>query len=660
MKVLTSRFNRFAKSGSLVLLILATLFGATAVNAEPGVTAENFGTLANIQTLKLSPDGTKIAALVNIDGKYTLLTKKLGAKGNKDSYLTDFDKGKFNWFEWANNERLLISVRFPSKRFNQKAMETRLISQNWDTTDQIDMNESHAKKIKKARQAKNYKKVFTSQIQDNVINFLPDDPDHVLMVMDGVDYWQNDVFKVNVYTSKETAVQRSRNMVRRWLSDSDGVVRAGFGYKDRERNISEIIYRESEDASWRTIESYDNRHGGARFFPVGFTNDPNILYVSVIENGVLAYYTWDLKQNKALDKLLPGVNNQVDGIEFNADGSVQSVNYYDEYYRTAFLDKTLSDIHRQLEQMAPGEIISLETWSADKSKLIFLLTSPQRPGDYYYYDVKKNDLKFYGKKYPDIDQTKLAAMNSLTFKARDGLEIPVYVSVPVGAEPANLPTVVLVHGGPHARDVWGYDEWVQFLTTRGYAVLQVNFRGSDGFSQDYYLKGYGQWGEGMLNDVIDGTKWLVENGISDPKKLCVMGGSYGGYAALQTTVIEPDLFKCSVAFAPVADMDDYMGEKSYSYFFDNMKFYVSESEDYSAISPYSNVEKIKTPIMVAHGAQDRRVLVNLSRNFKNRMERNDKSIEYVEFEDGDHFLSLQHNKQDFFKRAEAFLARYLK
>ncbi len=661
--------SRWRVAGLLVtgLMLSGQLLAAS-------LSADAFGTLENIEQVRLSPDGKRIAALVNLEGEYTLETRSL--TDDNVVHHIQIEDSKFNHFEWVNDERLLLSVRAPTRQASN-SLELTFYSQHWDGSVRTDLTASHKRKINMIRRSQlrlksrstlgHHQPTYISQFQHRIVSFLPDDEQHILLAMEDVAPGSLDVFRVNLYTGKAVAVQRSRSQVYRWLADKDGIVRAGFGYKDKDRSISTIIYREHEKAPWRTIMQYDNRTQGAAFEPVGFTDDPRILIVLKVEQGIRAYYYYDLQQQKTLKQLAPFVNASAQQLTFTKTGKPLAVQFYDEYYRSAFVDPSLASLHQKLEGQYPGEIVSMESWNDQQSLFVVKITSPTRPGDFYLYKANKSALTFFAHQYPGLDSKSLVPMNSLTFTARDGLKIPAYVTVPIDDESGlsvttknvKFPTVVLVHGGPRSRDVWGFNPLVQFLASRGYAVLQVNFRGSDGFTEDYYLRGYQQWGTGMLHDVIDGTRWLIQHGITDPKRVCVMGGSYGGYAALQTLVIEPELFQCSMAWAPVADMADYMSRQQFTHLFKNLSFYVSASDDYSSISPYANAGKINVPVLVVHGEQDNRVPVQLSRNFYRRMKRLNKSIEYIEYPDGDHFFSRQHNRQDFLKRAEIFLARYL-
>ena len=619
---------------------------------KPSVSAEAFGQLAYISSLKLSPDGKKIAALMNVDGRIGLLTKKFNSNDPKDIFFTDFPKGEFNWYRWANNNRLIISVRFPSKRGRTRTRETRLVAIDWDQKNQINLIKSQRKQGKK----------FQSQIQDSIVSMLPDDDDHVLLSLDDSIHGYPDVFKVNIHTAKRAAQIRSRQDVAIWKADAKGVLRLGYSINPRAKTKAKYIYRRNKDASWETLVKEDLIDRNRKFTPVGFSADENIIYIfKPNEYGNRSYYYYDVANKKILDQIAGRENMDIRNLIYDENGQVNGYEYYDGKLVSVYFDKKDRQIQALLKKNFPDHVSIIVSHDKAKHKFIILVTSPVQPGRYFYLDIENRILRFYGSRNPSVDQSKLSPMKNITFKARDGLDIPAYLSLPKNSKKAEkLPTVILPHGGPRGRDRWGYDYWVQFLTTRGYAVLQVNYRGSTGYSMTFRDRGYHEWGGRMLDDINDGARWLIAQGIADKDRLCIMGGSYGGYAALQSLVKEPGLYKCSIAFAPVTDVYRMLGERKKFMFSKWMVHYVkSDEQSLSEISPIRNIKKINIPILLLHGTKDRVVLFQQGKNFANALRSKKKDIRFVKFEEGDHYLSKQEHRIEFLKEVENFLEKNL-
>jgi dipeptidyl aminopeptidase/acylaminoacyl peptidase len=244
------------------------------------------------------------------------------------------------------------------------------------------------------------------------------------------------------------------------------------------------------------------------------------------------------------------------------------------------------------------------------------------------------------------------------------LQIPAYLTLPRGLDPKNLPLIVMPHGGPFARDEWGYDVWVQFLANRGYAVLQPNFRGSTGYGKDYVDKGAGQWGRGMQDDIDDGAKWLIERGIADAKRICIMGASFGGYAAMWASVRNPDIYRCAISLAGVSDVAALLkydrSALSATRYYREWREKVQGEEDFdlASISPMKAVDKVAIPILIAHGTHDERVPPEQSTKFHELLTKAKKPHEFVLYEGEGHGFDNPADNIDFLKRVEGFLRTY--
>jgi dipeptidyl aminopeptidase/acylaminoacyl peptidase len=263
--------------------------------------------------------------------------------------------------------------------------------------------------------------------------------------------------------------------------------------------------------------------------------------------------------------------------------------------------------------------------------------------------------------YQQIRGKELASVESTSYKARDGLDIPAFVTQPHGVEPKLLPLVVMPHGGPFARDEWSYDPWAQFLANRGYVVLQPNFRGSTGYGRSFVEKGVGQWGRTMQDDLDDGVKWLVEQGKVDPKRVCIMGASYGGYAAMWAAARNPDIYRCAISFAGISDLAAMIryDRKAFSaaryHRAWREKVQGEKSFDLDTVSPLYTASQISIPLLIAHGDKDENVPVSQSKKLHEALKKANKPHEFIVFEGEGHGLQSPENAVGFLKRVEDFL-----
>lgn len=623
---------------------------ANAADEKRSISAEIFGQLPSIDSIELSPNGMRVLSLSNYEGRQQLFIQSLDATDKRKAFIgPKLENAKLEGASWLSNDRLVAHYSFPSRRGRTETTEGRIIAMNWDMTNILNL-------VKKQRKTASG---YVSQFQGNIVSDLPDDPDHILLELDESVVAHPDIFKVNIHTAKRKRILKSRSHVVDWMADEEGVVRLGFGqYKTRDR----IIYRKSADDRWQTIAKYDAIDDDIPFSPVGFSADPSIIYVSALdEEGRKGFYKYDLDKGEFLEQIAGSDRVDISRIDIDEEGNIRSYSYSDEEPYTVYKDKKWNDIVRFLKKNFPGDYVSIKSYSEDEKKFIFKVTSPTNPGDFHLLDLNTKHMSWFADTYPGLDRDKLSDMKIMSYKARDGLEIPAYLSLPKGKEnQKGLPTIIMPHGGPQARDVRRFDYWVQFLTTRGYAVLQMNYRGSTGYGIGYQSRGRHEWGGKMLDDINDGARWMISEGYADPARICIMGGSYGGYAALQAVVKEQDIYKCSISFAPVTDMSmfaahrrNFVGKERY------LNYIRNDDLSFSDVSPYSNMDKINIPVLLMHGTKDRSVRYKQGKKFAKRMKSKKKDIHFITFEDGDHYLSNEKHRIEFLKEVEKFLAKNL-
>jgi len=290
--------------------------------------------------------------------------------------------------------------------------------------------------------------------------------------------------------------------------------------------------------------------------------------------------------------------------------------------------------------------------------------SDVEPGTWYFFDIAKKTLVTVGKVKPDLDSTNMRPMETMTYKAADGLTIPAYLTRPAVAK-GPMPMVVLIHGGPIARDHWSWDEEVQVLASRGYLVFQPQFRGSSGFGRQFEEAGYAQWGKAMQDDIADGVRHLVEQGIADPARICIVGASYGGYAALWGLVKTPDLYRCAVSFAGVSDIEYMFSDWSDSasnkvtreYMMRRIGDKKMSAQLFDPVSPLKHAAAIKAPVLLMHGVEDKRVPIAHGRKMRNALEAQHKPVDWLAFDEEGHGLAYVRNRILYYQTMLAFLKK---
>lgn len=333
----------------------------------------------------------------------------------------------------------------------------------------------------------------------------------------------------------------------------------------------------------------------------------------------------------------------------------------------AWTDARLESIQKAISKAFAGKSTYVYDRSADYKRIIAEVESPTSPPVYYLVDFGKGSADIIGEAYPSLAEATLGTLEATSYKAPDGYEIPAYLTLPPGVEPKSLPLVVFPHGGPYSRDSGDFDWWAQFMATRGYVVLQPQFRGSTGFGADLYRAGHKQWGRGMQDDISAGVRDLVERGIADPKRVCIVGGSYGGYAALAGAAFTPELYACAISVNGVTDipqMAGYIrergGEDSDAYRAWRDLIGQPSDQDIIAFSPSRSVESIRAPILLIHATNDTVVPPSQSRNFSQLLRQRGKAHEMVELVGEDHWLSTGAARQKVLLSLESFLATHLR
>jgi len=495
-------------------------------------------------------------------------------------------------------------------------------------------------------------------VRAQVVNLDHKFPDQILVGMNLINPQVYDVYQVNLKNGAVDFHTENPGNIVGWTADAEFKIRAASASSDD--GGFDLLYRETPDHPWENLRHWGpDEEGGAAFF----SNDGKILYM-------VGNHDANAQRLIALDLSTRQETIIAEDPQYDIGGllahpttrNIEAVSFYKDKEEWQILDDSIVADLEAIKQIRPGEFGISRTLSDEKWLISFV--TDDGPVYYYVYDRPTKTHSFLFSNKPKLEGLPLAAMEPICYTASDGLTIHGYLTKPVGVElPA--PTVMLVHGGPWTRDAWGYDSEAQWLANRGYAVLQVNFRGSTGYGKAFLNAGNREWAGKMHQDLIDGVNWLVENGISQQDKIAIMGGSYGGYATLVGLTFTPDVFACGVDIVGPSNIITLMQsippywEPIRKNFYHRVGNLDTEADFLKARSPLFFVDRIEKPLLIGQGANDPRVKQAESEQIFDAMKQAGKPVEYVVYSDEGHGFARPENRLHFYAIAEEFLAKYL-
>jgi dipeptidyl aminopeptidase/acylaminoacyl peptidase len=496
-------------------------------------------------------------------------------------------------------------------------------------------------------------------VQAQPIAFDRNFPNEILVGMNIRDRSKHDVYRINLKNGAvEFDTDNPGNIVG-WTADAQFQVRAATA-KTAEGG-SELLFRETADKSWESLRSWGlDNNGGA----VMFSENGKIIYIMGNHDANAArLIALDLETKQETDLASDPEYDVGCRVVHPTKREIQAVSFYKDKQEWQILDQSIAEDFEELGKFRPGEFSITSRNLADTTWLVAYMTD-DGPVYYYAFDRASKTFTFLFSNQPKLEGLPLSSMEPISYTARDGLTIHGYLTKPIGVS-TPVPTVLLVHGGPWARDNWGYDPEAQWLANRGYAVLQINFRGSAGYGKAFLNAGNREWAAKMHDDLLDGVNWLVETGIAQPDKIAIMGGSYGGYAALVALTFSPDVFACAVDIVGPSNLITLLQSiPPYWEPFKAMMYHrvgnlETEPEFLKSISPLFFVDRIQKPLLIGQGANDPRVKEAESEQIVNAMKQAGKPVEYVLYTDEGHGFARPENRLHFYAIAEEFLAKYL-
>ncbi|MEN2748917.1 S9 family peptidase [Sphingomonas sp. T9W2] len=639
---------RFVAAIGLVLATVASAQtpppAAKPAQVDPAapVPIEAFAELPSVESPKLSPDGTRVVAKSAVGGRQVLVLSSL--KGNAERLsLGTPENTDINWWRWVNDDWLIVGLGAQQQLYGIDVYITRVLSVKADfkTTRRLDWDKSGLR-------------------ADDVLWVAHDGSPRILLSRQtGIDHesdFNPAVFEIDVSTGKSRRVADGRANVYDWYADGEGQVRAAYQYNDEKRS-SALLYRTNNAESFRVIARRARKDEDGLTVPITFRADGSAIALDD-EGGFTSVYQVSLPDLALGNKLYALDGYDVDGIIDNADeNDVAGVTLTDRHGRTVWFDNKLKTLQDDIDKSIGDRRAKIVSWDRKRDKFLIEVAAASQPGGLYYWDSAFSRMQRIAWNSNTLQSRRLSTVSTIRYTARDGLPIEAVLTMPRHRPgQKNLPLIVLPHGGPSARDSEGWDWWTQYLAELGYVVIQPNYRGSSGYGLAFAKKGAGEWGLKMQDDLNDAVTHLAKQGIADPKRVCMVGASYGGYAAMRAAQRDGKLYRCAISYAGVSDL---AALRRYDSQFLNGRTIAdwlrTQAPDFQTVSPRFHAADFSTPILLMHGKVDKRVPVAQSRTLAAELKRAGKPHRYVEQPLGDHFFSRSEDRLQFLQEMTAFL-----
>ena len=470
-----------------------------------------------------------------------------------------------------------------------------------------------------------------------------------------------DPYSIDIETGELKVLFQNDKNYDSWFTDHTGIIRIAT----KTDGVNTTYYHRTTEAA--TFDSFLTTTYKDQFAIQFFTFDNKNIYASSnIGRDKTAIVEYDLAGRKEVKEIYSNPDYDVDGLSYSEKRKVlTAVNYTSWKREQHFLDKETEAEYKKMRDKFKGYEIGIYGNNNAEDKFVVWTGNDKVAAKYYFYDKKTGDTKFLADAFPWLKEENMATMKPVEYKSRDGLTIHGYLTLPKGVEGKNLAVVINPHGGPWARDDWGFNNEAQLFANRGYAVLQMNFRGSTGYGKEFWLKSQKQWGKTMQDDITDGVNWLIKEGIADAKRVAIYGGSYGGYATLAGVTYTPDLYACAVDYVGVSNMFTFMKtippywEPYKAMFYEMVGDPVKDSLLLAEVSPALHAGNIKTPLFVAQGANDPRVNKAESDQMVEALKKRGVAVDYMVKNDEGHGFANENNRLDFYKAMDKFFDKYL-
>ena len=646
--------------GVMLALCAILACGLDSARAAAAVDVEQFIRREQFRDVKLSPGGTYLAATLPLEDRTGMVILRLS-----DRQITaQFSLGRntdIAWFEWANDDRVLLGVadKFGMLAKPQFTGEIVAIGANGGGAEML-----VGQRVQDGGAGTRIKPKQPEQVWALLADTLPQDERSVMLTVGNI---ANDPYtraeRMDVITGRRTVAAKVPVRNAQFTVDHQGVVRLAVGADGD--NLSRLYYRENDTSQWRVINDEAQTRRLER--PLGFSADGTTVYLrSDSESGPDAIVAWDVASGERRE-VLRDDNVDPHEIIYASSGPHEPIGalFMDGKARTAFFKPDHPDarLQRSLEAAFEGETVRIVSRTADGRHALLLVDSDRNSGDYFSFDtvLKKADHLVSRRSWlPPLDMTEV---RPVSLKARDGTPLQGYLTLPKGAGEKGLPMVLLPHGGPYGvRDSWDFGEEVQMLAAAGYAVFQVNYRGSSGYGRDFQAAGARQWGLSMQDDLTDATRWAIDQGIADPQRICIYGASYGAYASLMGVAKEPSLYRCAVGYVGLYDLATRtraLGKGARSTETWSEDWMGTDLGALQVASPNRLADRIKVPVLLAAGGQDEITPIEHSKMMEAALKRAGVPVETLYYANEGHGFYTQPHRKEYYTKLLDFLGRHI-
>lgn len=639
----------------LTILLIIPLFTQISLAETNKIPVKDFFKNAEFSGLQISPNGKYLAVISPINGRRNIAVMETEGLKNIRG-LTGLKKQNVANFFWANNDGIVFT------------MDT-------DGNEAFGIYHVSIKGKIKIRTLVSPSAGASGIRSASVVHQLPDDPNNILVQFNGRRVKSPDLYRLPLKSNWNNRKRKNTKMkliaqnpgdVQSWIVDNDGDLRGAISVKGTR---GKFHYKEKGAKDFAVLNDFSIFDENIN--PLGFTYDNKKMYVtSNIGRDKNAIYIFDPVENK-LGEMIYG-HDEVDVaglITSRKQQKLLGISYFYKYPNTVYFDDATKIQMKNLSSAFPNKRVNVTSTSKDEMLQVLLVNDDQDPGSYYLYDKKKGDIRYLLSVNKLINPNDMSPMEPIEFKSRDGLTIHGYVTIPKNSSGKNLPLIINPHGGPFGvRDFWRYNAEHQFFANRGYATVQVNYRGSGGYGRTFEQAGYGgKWGAEMQDDLTDAVKHLIHKGIIDADRVCIYGASYGGYATMAGLTFTPELYKCGINYVGVTDIGLLFSSmpRHWEPLKDVMKIQIGDPDDkelMNRMSPLAHVDKIKVPLMIIQGAKDPRVVKQHATDLRDALE--DRGItlsdnEWIMKLDEGHGFSKEENRIELYQKMEKFLAKHL-
>lgn len=630
---------------SVVLLVAAACLLVCEVQAK-GIPVRDFFGDSAIRQPRFSPDGTRIAFLAPVEeGRYGLVVYDIASE--RAELVLKPTNESIVFFIWKGNERFVFGGDVGG---NESFM--------------IGSCDTNGRSIRRFSESNTHRHYVHVQI-GSLFSPHPLDPDSVLMISTDSDLSKRGVvsadvgvYRVNVRTGEKGLLMTLELNLTAELADNDGNIRIGSKFAGGK---AVFLHRKDNGSAWSELASFPKDDIFWAFH--GFASDNRTVWITdYTDHDTGALFEYDVIERKRGRLLFHESEGEISRVIPTKDRSrLLGVAFETDRPKVRWLDASMAKIQENLDRTFPGMVNEIVDFTADLNRVIVASWSDRDPGTYYLLDTVKPALIPLRSIQSSIDPDAMRPKEPVSFSARDGLKIHGYLTRPEGKGPH--PLVLLPHGGPYGiRDSWGFDPEVQFLANRGYAVLQVNYRGSGGYGRNFLNAGRGEWGGKMQDDLTDAVRWAIAEGHADPDRIGIYGASYGGYAALAGVTFTPELFRCAVNYVGVSDLrllrrNDIIENRFTRNFYET--FVGKDKAVLDARSPANHVERIRVPTLHAYGVNDPRVDIKHWEKLERELKKHRKVYEVIRERDEGHGFKKLEPRLRFYERLEAFLDRHM-